>query len=542
MTVRRRRAVLIVGAAVVVGIVHLATTAPQAQAVPASATQLRQSAYLKASNTDGFDHFACGGSLPGHIGNALAISGDGNSMAIGAPHESSAARRINGNQNDNSLYNSGAVYVYVRSGDDWTQQAYIKASNAGQSDTFGLSLALSSDGNSLAVAAPWEASAATGVSGDQDDDSLPQAGAVYVFTREGETWSQQAFIKASNTGRQGVGDDRDGDQFGFSIALSGDGRTLAAGAVSEDSNATGINGTQSDDSAASSGAVYVFARTGNSWAQQAYVKGANTARGDLFGYSVALSGEGASLAVGGYDEDGSGRGVNPVDDNDVFGSGAIYAFDRTGDTWSQSGYLKGSRSQRNDALGYTVAISADGNTIAAGAGDESCLNGGVNPSGCDVDTFPPELGAGSSGAAYVWARSGNTWTEQAFIKSSNPELADWFAARLALSGDGSRLVVGAPMEDSDARGFNGPQNNNSALDSGAAYIFSRTGTTWSQDGYAKASNADAFDEFGSSVAVSGDGRTIAVGARMESGSATNLNGNQNDNDAGQSGAVYLLVE
>jgi hypothetical protein len=98
------------------------------------------------------------------------------------------------------------------------------------------------------------------------------------------------------------------------------------------------------------------------------------------------------------------------------------------------------------------------------------------------------------------------------------------------------------MEDSDARGFNGPQNNNSALDSGAAYIFSRTGTTWSQDGYAKASNADAFDEFGSSVAVSGDGRTIAVGARMESGSATNLNGNQNDNDAGQSGAVYLLVE
>jgi hypothetical protein len=542
MTVRRRRAVLIVGAAVVVGIVHLATTAPQAQAVPASATQLRQSAYLKASNTDGFDHFACGGSLPGHIGNALAISGDGNTMAIGAPHESSAARRINGNQNDNSLYNSGAVYVYVRSGDDWTQQAYIKASNAGQSDTFGLSLALSSDGNSLAVAAPWEASAATGVSGDQDDDSLPQAGAVYVFTREGETWSQQAFIKASNTGRQGVGDDRDGDQFGFSIALSGDGSTLAAGAVSEDSNATGINGTQSDDSAASSGAVYVFARTGNSWAQQAYVKGANTARGDLFGYSVALSGEGASLAVGGYDEDGSGRGVNPVDDNDVFGSGAIYAFDRTGDTWSQSGYLKGSRSQRNDALGYTVAISADGNTIAAGAGDESCLNGGVNPSGCDVDTFPPELGAGSSGAAYVWARSGNTWTEQAFIKSSNPELADWFAARLALSGDGSRLVVGAPMEDSDARGFNGPQNNNSALDSGAAYIFSRTGTTWSQDGYAKASNADAFDEFGSSVAVSGDGRTIAVGARMESGSATNLNGNQNDNDAGQSGAVYLFVE
>ena len=159
MMVRMRKTVLLVAAAVVVGIVHAATTAPQAQAVPASAEQLRQSAYIKASNTDGFDHFACGGSLPGHIGNALAISGDGNTMAVGAPHESSAARGINGDQDDNSLYNSGAVYVYVRNRDDWTQQAYLKASNPGQSDTFGISLVLSSDGNTLAVAAPWEASA-----------------------------------------------------------------------------------------------------------------------------------------------------------------------------------------------------------------------------------------------------------------------------------------------------------------------------------------------------------------------------------------------
>ncbi|MDA1184206.1 MAG: integrin [Acidobacteria bacterium] len=539
MMIRTWWATCSIGAAVVIGTACGTTPAPEAQGDSASVSQLRQLAYIKASNTDGFDHFACGGSLPGHIGNALVISGDGRTMAVGAPHESSAARGINGSQSDNSLYNSGAAYVYVRSGDTWTQQAYIKASNPGQSDTFGISLALSSDGNTLAVAAPWEASAATGVNGNQDDDSLPQAGAVYVFTREGETWSQHAYVKASNTGRQGVGDDRDGDQFGFSLALSGDGNTLATGAVSEDSDATGVNGNQSDDSATSSGAVYVFARAGNSWAQQAYIKGANTGEGDLFGYGVALSSDGASMVVGGYDEDGSGRGVNPVDDNGVIGSGAIYAFDRTGDTWRQSGYFKGSRSQRNDALGYTVAISADGNTIAAGAGDESCLNGGVNPSGCDIDTFPPEMGAGSAGAAYVWVRSGSSWTEQAFIKASNPELTDWFAVRLALSGDGRRLVVGAPMEDSEARGFNGPQNND-AVDSGAAYIFSRTGSTWSQDAFVKASNADPFDEFGSSVAVSGDGKTIAVGARMESGASMNLNGDQDDNDAGQSGAVYVF--
>src|SRR5262245_2133105 len=94
-----------------------------------SITQVRQTAYVKASNPDMGDHFACGGSLPGHIGNALAVSADGNTMVVGAPHESSAARGINGNAADNSLYASGAVYVFVRRNGAWTQQAYVKASN-----------------------------------------------------------------------------------------------------------------------------------------------------------------------------------------------------------------------------------------------------------------------------------------------------------------------------------------------------------------------------------------------------------------------------
>ena len=474
-----------------------------------------QLAYLKASNAEAADHFACGGSLPGHIGNALAVSADGTTVAIGAPHESSAARGINGNQSDNSLYNSGAVYVYVRRGDTWTQQAYIKASNSGGSDMFGLSLSLSRDGNTLAVAAPWEASAATGVNGNQNDDSIPQAGAVYVFTRAGGAWSQQAYIKASNTGRKGTGDDIEGDQFGFSLSLSGDGRTLAVGAVSEDSNAIGIDGAQNNDTAASAGAVYVFVRNGATWTQQAYLKGSNNEAGDLFGYGVGLSDEGNSLAVAGYDEDGSGRSVNAPDDNAGNGTGAIYAFDRRGGTWRQTGYFKGSRSQRNDALGYTVAISGDGNTIAAGTAEESCLNGGINPSGCDIDTFPPDLAAGSVGAVYVWARNGASWVEQAFLKASNPDLEDWFAVRLAINGDGSRVVVGAPMEDSAANGVNGPQDDDSAEDSGAAYVYGRAGTTWRQLAYVKSSNTASYDEFGGSVAISADGRTVLAGARMK---------------------------
>jgi hypothetical protein len=519
----------------------IATTLGTAVRQEGQGAGVRQLAYLKASNSEASDHFACGGSLPGHIGNALAVSGDGSTVAVGAPHESSAARGINGNQDDNSLYQSGAVYVYVRRGDLWTQQAYIKASNPGGSDMFGLSLALSRDGNTLAVAAPWEASAATGVNGNQNDDSIPQAGAIYIFTRAGNTWSQHSYIKASNTGRKGVGDDIDGDQFGFSISLSGDGNTLAVGAVGEDSSATGINGVQADDSASGSGAVYVFTKTRNTWAQQAYLKSSNSEAADLFGYGVGLSDDGSALAVAGYDEDGSGKGINPPNDNGLAGTGAIYAFDRRGGTWQQTGYFKGSRSQRNDALGYTVAISGDGNTIAAGTAEESCLNAGVNPSGCDVDTFPSHLAAGSAGAVYIWTRRGDAWGEQAFIKASNPDLEDWFAVRLSLNGDGSRLLVGAPMEDSAARGVNGPQDDESAEDSGAAYLYSRTGTTWSQTAYIKASNTEAYDEFGSSVAISRDGRTVAAGARMENSAARGVNGNQNDNEAGQSGAAYVFA-
>ncbi len=163
---------------------------------------LKQGAYIKASNAEAYDHFACGGGNQGHTGNSDRAERrrqhDGGRRAV---LRAAAPRGINGNQNDNSVYASGAVYVFVRQGDSWTQQAYVKASNPGQSDHFGSSVALSRDGNTMAVAAHWEASAATGINGNQNDNSIPQAGAVYVFTRTGTTWTQQAYIKASNTGR-----------------------------------------------------------------------------------------------------------------------------------------------------------------------------------------------------------------------------------------------------------------------------------------------------------------------------------------------------
>jgi hypothetical protein len=339
--------------------------------------QLKQTAYIKASNAHANDHFGNGGTLEGH---GLSISGDGNTMAVGAPYESSAAKGINGNQNDTSLYASGAVYIFTRVNNAWTQQAYIKASNPGQSYRFGHFVVLSQDGNTLAVSSFYEASAAKGIDGDQTDKSIPQAGAVYVFTRTGAAWSQQSYIKASNTGEKGTEKAPDeGDQFGFSIALSADGNTLAAGAISEDSAAKGINGDQNDNSAQSSGAVYVYTRSGAKWSQQAYVKASNTDPMDLFGYAVGLSADGNTMAVSAYDEDSSAREINGVMDKMRRGSGAIYVFTRTAASWAQTAYLKASNAENGDSLGYDMAISQDGNTIVGGAGDEDCFAAGVNP-------------------------------------------------------------------------------------------------------------------------------------------------------------------
>ena len=505
---------------------------------------LRQTAYLKASNPGMFDHFGEGGALDGHTGNGVAISGDGNTIVVGAQHESSNARGINGNQNDDSAYSAGAAYVFVRGGANWTQQAYLKASNTGAGDHFGNAVAISADGNTIAIGAYWESSAAKGINGNQNDDSIPQAGAVYVFARAGTTWTQQAYVKASNTGTAGVGDQPgDGDQFGFSVALSDDGNTLAVGATSEDSNANGINGNQADDSASSAGAVYVFSRAGTTWTQQAYVKSDSppmATGGDQFGYSVALNADGNTLAVGVYDEGGSARTVNGPIDAMRNGSGAAYVYTRAGGAWSRQAYVKTWNAEGGDSWGVSVALSDDGNTLAVGSLDEDCLCTGIEQTDMQKGLGDQKADT-SAGAAAVFTRSGTTWAQQAYIKSSNTGPTDWFAVRLSLSGDGNTLAIGAQNEDSAAQGVNGRQNDESADDAGAVYLFTRTGTQWSQIAYVKASNNEAFDEFGGSVGLSRDGRTIVVGARGEDSGARGVNGNQADNSVDEAGAAYVFV-
>jgi len=469
---------------------------------PLTIDPIAQQAYLKASNTEASDAF----------GYSVAVSGD--TVVIGAPSEDSNATGVNGIQADNSAQDSGAAYIFVRSGGVWSQQAYLKASNTGSGDLFGVRVAVS--GDTVVVGAHGEDSNATGVNGNQADNSAGGSGAAYVFVRSSGVWSQQAYLKASNAGSD--------DQFGYSVAISGD--TVVVGAHRESSNATGVNGNQTDNSAMFSGAAYVFVRSAGVWSQQAYLKASNTGAIDEFGYSVAVSGD--TVVIGALFEDSDATGVNANQaNNNAFSSGAAYVFVRSGGVWSQQAYLKASNTGADDQFGNSVAVSGD--TVVVGAIREDSNATGVNGNQADNS-------AGISGAAYVFVRSGGVWSQQAYLKASNTGNVDQFGWSVAISG--RTVVVGAIGEDSNATGANGNQGSNSATDSGAVYVFVRAGGVWSQQAYLKASNTGVADSFGHSLAISGD--TVVVGAWLEGSNATGVNGNQADNSASVSGATYVF--
>ena len=392
---------------------------------------------------------------------------------------------------------------------------YLKASNTEYADYFGESV--STSGDTIVVGAFYEDSNATGVNGNQADNSTSDSGAAYVFTRTAGVWSQQAYLKASNT--------EAGDQFGQSVSISGD--TIVVGAPWEASNATGVDGNQSDNSTTWAGAAYVFTRTAGVWSQQAYLKASNTDAMDCFGWSVSVFGD--TIVVGAYSENSNATGVNGNQaNNNAQDSGAAYVFTRTAGVWTQQAYLKASNAELGDWFGYSVSLSGD--TTIVGAPLELSNATGVN--GNQLDNS-----ANLSGAAYVFTRTAGVWTQQAYLKASNTDLFDWFGRSVSVSGD--TAVVGAFYENSNTTGVNAGQFDNSAYHAGAAYVFTCTAGIWSQQAYLKASNTEADDEFGYSVSISGD--TIVVGARCEDSNATGVNGNQAGTGTADMGAAYAFT-
>lgn len=456
----------------------------QAARYPITIDPVAQQAFLKASDRASSAHF----------GDAVAISGD--TVVVGSPE-------------------AGRIYIFVRSGGTWIQQASLTASNITWSYDFGSSVAIS--GDIVVVGAIGESNSATGVNGNPTAGYASYSGAAYIFVRNGTTWTQQAYLKASNAEAN--------DQFGSSVAVSGD--TVVVGAPNEASNATGSNGNQTSNTAQYSGAAYVFTRSGTTWTQQAYLKASNNSEWDHFGFSVAASGD--TVLVGAVGEMSVATGVNGNQTvNGQSPTGAAYVFTRSGTTWSQQAYLKASNTGDNDSFGISLAISGD--TAVIGAPGEDSNATGTNGNQANNS-------ARNSGAAYVFTRSDTTWTQQAYLKASNTSADDSFATSVAISGD--RIVVGAHGEDSIATGIDGNQADNSASGAGAAYVFVRMGTTWHHRAYLKASNAEAGDQFGISVAI--EGETVVSGAPMEDSVSNTVNGPDGDNYSTDSGAAYIIV-
>jgi hypothetical protein len=412
----------------------------QVSATNAGAVQIfdlltNQIDYIKSPNVDPFDLF----------GSAVALSADGLTLAVAAMTEGSDATDIatdvDSSQN-NDASNSGAVYIYSRTNGSWELESYIKASQSTTDYLFGLGMALSSDGNTLAVSA-------------MGDDSDPQtsAGAVYVYTREAGVWSESAFLKAGVA--NGTAD------FGHTLAMSGDGMHLAVGSLGP---AISSDVSPLDVCTATAGAVYVFARELDAWTETGLITASNKAGGDCFGRSLAFDQLGSLLVVGAPFEDQMASGVTPIGSGykspisgDNAGVGAAYLFERSGSgsasSWaSKRRYFKPSNPNEIGAFGTAVSISSDGAYIAAGAVREGSSGSGING-----NQFA-ESNA-NAGAAYVFAANGSSdaWQQVAFVKPPVPTRNQFFGGPIQFAKSGELLAVGGVGFRRDGRltGFPG---------------------------------------------------------------------------------------
>ncbi|HSR95599.1 MAG TPA: hypothetical protein VLM79_00960 [Kofleriaceae bacterium] len=437
-------------------------------------------AYMKASNTRAGDAF----------GTSVALSLDGKTFAVGAPRENSGSIS---NQADDSANDAGAVYVFTYDGATWMQQAYLKAERPGEDDLFGTRVALSADGSVLAVGAASEDGNARMINGDQTDNTAPAAGAAYVFRRSGTSWHQEAYIKPSNLDAY--------DAFGSGVSLSADGSILAVGATGESGNGS----APGNNALMSAGAAYVFAFNGSIWSQQSYIKPLSPVGMIQFGAAIALSGDGSRLAVG-------------VDREASYGE--VYVFARNGTMWAQE--LRYQSADAHTGLGNSVALSHDGSLLTVGAARDS-----VNAPG---------------GAVFTFTRSGTDWSARSAALTPNRARGDDdFGASVALSEDGSLLAVGVSLEDGKDKGVGGDPANVGTDDSGAVYLFTRSGSDWAQQTYVKACNTATGAKLGGSVALSPDGKTLAAGAAAETSSATGVTMGPCGTDTGalEAGAAYI---
>jgi hypothetical protein len=364
----------------------------------------------------------------GQQGTSVSVSADGNTAIIGSPGDNNGI---------------GAAWIYVKSGSAWIQQSKLVGTGAVGASRQGTSVALSSDGN-------------TAVAGGTGDNS--NTGAIWVFVRSGDVWTQQG-NKLVGTGAVGQA------QQGSSVALSGDGNVVATGGLADDSYA---------------GAVWMFRRYGTSWAQSGNKFIGNGATGKARqGASVALNEDGTRLISGGYQ-----------DNNRLGAAWIFYESGVCGGITPQVSKLVGTGGSSQAWQGFSVSLSADGNTALVGGCNDNAL----------------------TGAAWLYTYNGSAWIQQARLSGTAAAGTSRQGSSVALSADGNTVLVGGMGDDSNR---------------GAMWVFRKGSGVWTQQGAKiKGSNATGAAKQGSSVSLSENGASAVIGGPA---------------DAGNKGAFWVFV-
>jgi PGF-pre-PGF domain-containing protein len=304
-----------------------------------------------------------------NFGTSVALSGDGNTAIVGAENITLGVTP------------AGKAYVFTRSGGTWSRSAVLVPAESANSDAFGDSVALSSDGNTALVGAYHT-----------DVDGNTQAGQAYVFTRNGGSWTESAVLNESSEAEKMA-------YFGNSVVLSDDGSTALVGAY------MATVGTNS-----SAGKVYVFQKSGGAWSEKTALTASDAEPGAHFGSSVALSRDGTAVVIGAESAGGNS-------------AGRAYVFTGSSTAWSQAAVLAASDGQNGDKFGYSSAVSKNGDTLLVAA--------------------PWALVGGDyGGKAYVFTRSGSAWSQASIISTpENAGISDDLGSSLALSDDGTTALI-----------------------------------------------------------------------------------------------------
>ncbi|MBC8170888.1 MAG: FG-GAP repeat protein [Anaerolineae bacterium] len=310
------------------------------------------------------------------FGWTVSLSGDGNTALVGAYRA----------YIENNTY-QGAAYVYTNNGGVWTQQTKLIASDGIDNDFFGVSVSLSSDGNTALVGA-WS-------------DAVNVRGSAYIYTRDGGVWTQQTKLIASDGGSQ--------DYFGFKVSLSSDGNTALIGARNQ---MVGENYEQ--------GSAYIYTRAGGIWTEQAQLIASDGAEEDEFGFSVSLSGDGNTALIGARN--------HMVGENEYQGSAYVYV--RNGETWTEQTRLAVPAATNVHHFGHSVSLNSDGNVALIGSPEGTIGEKGFQ-----------------QGSGYVFLRTAGVWTQASRITASDGASGDWFGLGVSLRGDGSLALVGAAFDD-----------------------------------------------------------------------------------------------